>query len=216
MSRHRLLLISYTQEGEQVPANKGFKGRYDLFTVWLVPGMTVILASAGSWFGTNLSVLANTGGGRIWLAAWGIVTGCYYCFYTLYLFRLGGYRNPAGRRLVLGAGGFLGTAVLLPYAPETLPAVSAIHVLLAFFSPLLLALALAGFVDWLRRCLPDFFEAAWKIFWRLIALCLAILAGAGFITSFLEIFVVLSLCWFLRYLETLLRRKNLIGFPSDL
>ena len=39
--------------------NVRFKGKYDLFTIYLIPGVTIFLASLDSWTGTNLSVLGN-------------------------------------------------------------------------------------------------------------------------------------------------------------
>ena len=47
-------------------ASGRFKGKYDLFTIYLVPGATVLLASLDSWTGTNLSVLGNRTVGIPW------------------------------------------------------------------------------------------------------------------------------------------------------
>ena len=55
-----------------------FKGKYDLFTIYLVPGATVLLASLDSWTATNLSVLGNTSGNKLLFALWGFITGIYY------------------------------------------------------------------------------------------------------------------------------------------
>ncbi len=83
-----------------------FRGKYDGFTLFLVPGLTLCLASLENWFGTNLSVVCSTGGLRLGFALWGILSGIYYMRYTFYLFRLGNYREGAGRGLVFTAGGF--------------------------------------------------------------------------------------------------------------
>ena len=56
-------------------ASGRFKGKYDLFTIYLVPGATVLLASLGSWTDTNLSVLGNLSGHKLLFAVWGIFTG---------------------------------------------------------------------------------------------------------------------------------------------
>ena len=74
-------------------ASGRFKGKYDLFTIYLVPGATVLLASLDSWTDTNLSVLGNLSGHKLLFAVWGIFTGIYYCIYVRYLFNIGRYRK---------------------------------------------------------------------------------------------------------------------------
>lgn len=187
------------------PARQHFKGKYDLFTFYLVPGLTVMLASVDSWFNTNLSVLGNAGGHRLALTGWGFVTGAYYCRYTFYLFRLGRYKSPAGRALVLGAGIFLMTSVMIPYTPELYPVRAAFHVFLAFFSPILLTAALVGFLHYISVSNRRRYRSAWRTMWFLMLAALVLLILAGFINSFLEVFVVVGLCGFLRYVERLLR-----------
>lgn len=182
-----------------------FRGKYDLFTIYLVPGLTILLASLGNWFDTNLSVLGNTGGRRSLLMIWGWITGWYYCRYTLYLFQLGRYRGPAGKWLVAAAGAFIMSAVMIPYLPEQEPREAAIHVLLAFFSPILLAAALVVFLRFLSVRNRRYFRAAWQAMWGIAAAALLLLFAAGFINSFLELFVVIGLCGFLRHVERLLR-----------
>lgn len=184
-----------------------FRGKYDLFTIYLIPGLTVLLASLGNWFDTNLSVLGNTGGRRGLLLIWGWITGWYYCRYTLYLFRLGRYRGTAGKRLVAAAGVFIMSAVTIPYLPEEEPAEAALHVLLAFFSPILLAAALVIFLRFLSVKNRQHFRAAWNAMWGIAAAALLLLLAAGFITSFLELFLVVGLCGFLRHMERLLQRE---------
>ena len=45
--------------------NVRFQGKYDLFTIYLIPGVTIFLASFDSWTGTNLSVLGNRTGNKL-------------------------------------------------------------------------------------------------------------------------------------------------------
>lgn len=113
--------------------NVRFKGKYDLFTIYLIPGVTIFLASLDSWTGTNLSVLGNRTGNKLLFAVWGFATGIYYCVYVRYLFHIGKYRNPEGRTLMYTAAVFLLMAVMIPYMPEEYPLKADIHVLLAFF-----------------------------------------------------------------------------------
>ena len=87
--------------------NVRFQGKYDLFTIYLIPGVTIFLASFDSWTGTNLSVLGNRTGNKLLFAVWGFATGIYYCVYVRYLFHIGRYRNPGGRTLMYTAAAFL-------------------------------------------------------------------------------------------------------------
>ena len=73
--------------------NVRFQGKYDLFTIYLIPGVTIFLASFDSWTGTNLSVLGNRTGNKLLFAVWGFATGIYYCVdvYSGSLSSHGGY-----------------------------------------------------------------------------------------------------------------------------
>lgn len=188
--------------------NRHFRGKYDLFTIYLVPGLTIFLASLGNWFDTNLSVLGNTGGRRGLLMLWGWITGIYYYRYMLYLFQLGRYRGAVGRWLLAAAGIFIMTAVVIPYLPEQEPGEAALHVILAFFSPILLAAALVAFLRDLSVKNRRLFREAWRAMWGIAALSLVLLFAAGFITSFLELFLVIGTCGFLRHVERILLRQR--------
>lgn len=184
---------------------KKFIGKYDLWTFFLVPGLTVCLASLESWFGTNLSAVCNSGGLRFCFAVWGVLTGIYYIKYAFYLFHLGDYRRLWGKSLVLGAGGFLIAAVFIPYEPELKPGAAFLHVALAFLSPILFVCALTVFLTYISRRSPKEFIRAWQLMWYLEGVALIVFLLSGFISSFLELFVVTGLCGYLRYLEQLLR-----------
>ena len=184
--------------------NVRFKGKYDLFTIYLIPGVTIFLASLDSWTGTNLSVLGNRTGNKLLFAVWGFATGIYYCVYVRYLFHIGKYRNPGGRTLMYTAAVFLLMAVMIPYMPEEYPLKADIHVLLAFFSPVLLAFSIIGFLRFLSSRDRMRFRRAWGILWMMAVCSVLFLLEAGFITSFLEIFIITGLCGYLRYMDCLL------------
>lgn len=190
---------------EQEKRRQRFRGKYDGFTLFLVPGLTLCLASLESWFGTNLSVVCSSGGLRLCFALWGILAGTYYICYTLYLFRLGNYRQGAAKGLVLAAGAFLMTAVLIPYKPDLNPKAAFLHVALAFLAPVLLAGALTLFLRFVSCRSRRQFRKAWQLMWYLEGGALSVFLTAGFINSFLELYVVTGLCGYLRYLERLLR-----------
>ena len=191
---------------KQEKKRRPFRGKYDGFTLFLVPGLTLCLASLESWFGTNLSVVCSSGGLRLGFALWGILAGVYYMRYTFYLFRLGNYRQGAGKGLVLTAGGFLIAAVLIPYEPDLNPGTAFLHVALAFLAPVLLAGALTLFLRFISCRSRKQFRRAWQLMWYLEGGALSVFLMAGFINSFLELYVVTGLCGYLRYLERLLRK----------
>ena len=161
-------------------ASGRFKGKYDLFTIYLVPGATVLLASLGSWTDTNLSVLGNLSGHKLLFAVWGIFTGIYYCIYVRYLFNIGRYRNTAGKSLVYTAAAFLLTAVMIPYTPEQYPLKAHLHVLLAFLSPILLTLGIVSFLRFLSSRDRPRYRQAWNVMWLMAACaCMLLLSPAS-------------------------------------
>lgn len=184
--------------------NRRFKGKYDLFTIYLIPGVTIFLASFDSWTGTNLSVLGSRTGNKLLFAVWGFATGIYYCVYIRYLFHIGRYRNRAGRILMYTAAAFLLASVMIPYMPEKYPLKADLHVFLAFLAPVLLALSIMGFLRYLSCRNRIRYRRAWGILWIMASCAFLFLLEAGFITSLLEIFVVTGLCGYLRYMERLL------------
>ena len=198
------------------PQRQRFRGKCDLFTVCLVPGFTAAFASIGSLFDTNLSVLGNGMGHRTLFLFWGWITGGYYFWYTRYLFRLGQCRSPAARGLAGTAGIFMMWAVMIPYLPQKRPMWASLHVLFAFFSPILLAISLGLFVAELGMRDPGRYQSAWRIMGVLIFTAVGILAVSGFINSFLEIFLVAGICGFLRYLERLLVEERAAAAANGL
>lgn len=181
-----------------------FRGKYDFFTIYFIPGTTVLLASRDSWTDTNLSVLGNVTGHKFLFALWGFTTGIYYCRYILYLFRIGRYRSKAVKGIIYTAAAFLLTSVMLPYMPDKYPLKSWLHVMLAFFSPILLVMGIIGFLRFLSSKNRPRFRRAWSIMWLLTACAGLFFVRAGFITSLLELFIVIGLCAYLRYMERLL------------
>lgn len=182
--------------------------KYDLFTICLVPGLTMILASFDSWTQSNLSVLGNRKGNEILFGIWGMGLGAYYWFYMEYLFHKAGYKGRAGRRWLASAAVFLSAAVCLPYLPGRYPLLSAFHVLFAFFSPIFVMVSLVCFLCFLSRRDVEGYRKAWVFLISASAAGFVLFAVMGFITSLLEVFVVLCLCGFLRYLEGRLEKEK--------
>ncbi len=181
-----------------------FRGKYDIFTLYLIPGATLLLASLGSWTGTNLSEVGSFSDSRLVFSLWGFFLSGYFGLYAAHLFRIGSYRRVWGRGFVRLAVLFLVLAVFIPYMPKTHPAGAALHVLFAFFSPILFAAGLACFLRFVSARDRMRFKKAWLLFWVVLALSLLLLFLAGFITTFLEVFLVLSIGAYMRYVERLL------------
>lgn len=181
-----------------------FWGKYDVFTFFLIPGSTLLLASTGSWTGTNLSAECSLSESRLAFAMWGTFLGGYFGLYAGHLFRLGRYRRAWGQGLIRLAVCFLLLAVAIPYVPDSHPVGAALHVLFAFFSPILFAAGLACFLHFVSQRDRPRFKRAWLLFWMVLGMTLLMLLQAGFITTFLEVFLVLSIGAYMRYVEGLL------------
>ena len=72
----------------------------------------------------------------------------------------------------------------------------------------LLAAALVAFLRDLSVKNRRLFREAWGAMWGIAALSLVLLFAAGFITSFLELFLVIGTCGFLRHVERILLRQR--------
>ncbi len=200
---------------------KRMKSRYDYLTFFLVPAATLLLAFCGDLTKMNFSLLGGleTGEGalggrtarRLLLLLWGSFF-CLYCLqYLRYLFVLGAYEGKMGRWLLRLSAAFLLTALAIPYTPWQSRTGAALHVCLAFLSPFLLGASVLCFLAGLDRDGRKLqkkrnLAGAWTVLGGIAAAALWLLWYSGFITSLLEVFLVLSLCGYLRYLERLLRR----------
>ena len=181
-----------------------FRGKYDIFTLYLIPAATLLLASLGSWTGSNLSEVGSLSGIRLVFSLWGMFLGSYFGRYAAQLFRMGSYRRAWGRGLVCLGVLFLLLAVAIPYVPEAHPKEAALHVLFAFFAPILFAAGLVCFLRFVSARDRMHFKRAWIFFWMVLGFSLLMLFLAGFITTLLEVFLVFSIGAYLRYVERLL------------
>ena len=117
---------------------------------------------------------------------------------------MGSYRRAWGRGLVCLGVLFLLLAVAIPYVPEAHPKEAALHVLFAFFAPILFAAGLVCFLRFVSARDRMHFKRAWIFFWMVLGFSLLMLFLAGFITTLLEVFLVFSIGAYLRYVERLL------------
>ena len=185
--------------------NVRFQGKYDLFTIYLIPGVTIFLAPLTAGPVPTCLSWATAPATSCCLRCGGFATGIYYCVYVRYLFHIGRYRNPGGRTLMYTAAAFLLMAVMIPYMPEEYPLKADLHVLLAFFFTCASGLQ----HHWLPPlsqlpCDRMRFRRAWGILWMMAACSVLFLLEAGLYHQFSEIFIITGLCGYLRYMEQLL------------
>ena len=184
--------------------NVRFQGKYDLFTIYLIPGVTIFLASFDSWTGTNLSVLGNRTGNKLLFAVWGFATGIYYCVCPLSFshrkIQKSRRQDPDVYSGSLSSHGGYDSLYAGEISPEGRPPCAAC-IFFACASGLQYHLASSRFLSSRDRMR---FRRAWGILWMMAACSVLFLLEAGFITSFLEIFIITGLCGYLRYMEQLL------------
>ena len=174
----------------------------DLWSVFLIPAYTLLFAGSVEWFSTNFSVLAVAGAGcyRGFLV-WGLLAGGYYLVMLTLLTRTLPRRNIRRRIYTLGWSGAvcLGLGLPLPYAPEFLPGISRLHVLLAFSACVLVMLALL--VLTVALCRENKVYRPFLKGWGAIAAgCGVLFVLSGIISTALEVFFTLSVTLFFRRL----------------
>lgn len=184
------------------------KEKFIKVTTILLPILTLLLASTASWFETNFSVIGNSFGKKVLFIIWGGLAGIYFLMYIRELYQLANYHNKFATFTLYLACILFVAAVIIPYHEEMYPFWSKVHIICAFLSPCVLLISLSVFsIALVRRNRKIFFPAV-LVLATILALSAAILFSSGFVTSFLEIFVVLSAILFLKFVEKKLRNKN--------
>lgn len=158
----------------------------DLYACFLIPAYTLLFAGGERWLDTNFSVLSLMGVGQYWgFVLWGVLLTGYFLVLMVRICRTLKRPRAVGSITVLACLGLAG-ALLLPYAPQTLPGVAQAHVVLAFAASVLLMLALLLI---LLRC--RYRGLLWC--WLAIAVVSgALFAAAGKVSSALEVWFVIT------------------------
>lgn len=184
------------------------KEKFIKVTTILLPILTIVLASTSSWFETNFSVIGNYLGKKVLFIIWGGLAGVYFLMYIRELYQLANYHSKfASITLYLACTLFI-AAVIIPYHEVNYPFWSKAHIICAFLSPCVLLVSLSVFSIALVKRNKKIFLPAVLVLATILALSAAILYSSGFVTSFLEIFVILSAILFLKFVEKKLRHKN--------
>lgn len=163
----------------------------NLIAYLLIPATTFLLAGDTPWLSTNFSVLGTMGWGRLFFPLWGLLIGSYfYIALGVLLNAIGGSRLIAlGRR---GAVMLFFCALFIPYLPDVLPVLSLVHVLFALCATLLLFFTLLGLLLHAHKYAPQQAQPYLIAMVVIAVVTFSLLAFAGFITTALEIFLVLS------------------------
>ncbi len=171
---------------------------WDIFSIYIIPLFTIVLASTDGWVASNLSVIAYSNDKQIAFLIWGLLSAWYFNAYLWYQFRRVNYNGKVGIAFLQAATLSLIFAVATPYVPDQFPQKSTFHIIFAFFSPLLLLVSIFCYQVYLEKVSKVIFKPARLELAIMVIVSFVILMIVGFVSSLLEIFVSISVCYYLR------------------
>lgn len=172
------------------------KKHWDIFSLYIIPLFTILFACADGWLTSNFSVISYTKNRQFMFLILGFLLAWFFNSYLWYLFKMSNYKGKLGISLLQAATISLILAVLTPYLPGTKQA--KIHFIFAFCSPLLLLLSILCFQVYLERLNKEKFKRARFELLIIVFVSFILLFLVGFVSSLLEIFVCISICFYLR------------------
>ena len=179
--------------------NRTFRRKHwDIFSIFVIPIFTILLACTDGWVSSNLSVIAYSKNKEIAFIIWGFLSAWYFNAYIWHLFKLVKYQGRIGISFLQAATLSLIFAVLTPYLPEQFPQKAKYHILFAFFSPILLLVCFICFHVYLEGIDQHMFKRARYELLSMVIVSFGLLYRFGFVSSLLEIFISVSVCCFLR------------------
>ena len=181
---------------------------WDIFSLYVIPIFTIWLACTDSWITTNLSSIAYTMNKEAAFIVWGFLSAWYFNTYIRHLFKLVKYHGRIGISFMQAATLSLVFAIITPYLPEQFPQKARFHILFAFFSPLLLLVCFICFQVYLEQINQNKFRRARYELLVMVIASFGLLYRLGFVSSLLEIFISLSVCYYLRTTH-----KRIEGLP---
>lgn len=171
---------------------------WDIFSIFIIPLFTIYIACTDGWTKSNLSVIAYSKDKQVIFLIWGLLSAWYLNSYLWYLFRSVNFKGNVGIAFLQAATLSLIFAVAIPYIPDMFPLKAKLHIIFAFFSPLLLLVSLVCFQIYLEGINKAKFKRGRLELIIMVVVSFAILMLVGFVSSLLEIFVSISICYFLR------------------
>lgn len=179
---------------------------FTLFSHFIIPGLTLLLARGTGWFSTNFSSIRTALSRQGEFLLWSLTVGGY--FYAA-LHRLLQLRSRAGsvkkeRRVFYLAAVMMLFFVLTPYLPAQFPLLSVIHVVSALFCCILFFLCLFWLIMKAYWNAPGRYRACLLWLWWAAVFCICAFLLTGIINTAMEIcfvFVCSFLCRRLLILE---------------
>ena len=177
------------------------KKNFIKFAMILVPIYTISLALNASIFEYNLSIVGNYFNMRISFILWGAITGLFLMIFINDLFKKTNFTDKKAIVLLYSACILFISATLIPYLPDIMPKTSSLHELFAFISPFILLSSIYIFVSQLIKTNSNQFKKSMFNLKLIVISSFILLLIFGFVTSVLEIFVLISTIFFLKDLE---------------
>lgn len=181
--------------------------KYGFYSLCLIPALTLMLALGFRLTATNFSVIGSSGGRRLVFLVWGALVGNYFYLYTEDLMELTGCRDRMLQSFLFLALVFFVTAVGIPYIPERIPRLSRLHVQISFLAPVLLGVAQIRFLCLLQKKMDGRFLGQWLLLAVLGAGSALLFFSIGIVSSILELFLTLGICFYLWLLHRKLLKK---------
>ena len=177
-----------------------------LFSYYIIPFITLRLARGTEYLYSNFSTIRSVFERHLEFLAWCAVTGLYFYLAIRRLYR---YlpKKKKENRLPAVAAGLLFCSALLPYLPETLPILSALHLVTAFTSSVFLFLCLFQLSFQLYFTSPSLGRPALLLLIGAVSFCLAAWAYSGIINTAMEVCLVLTACLLIRRLSLIFERN---------
>ena len=136
--------------------------------------------------------------------------GCFDRKFLLSIYRKtdGTDRLPGsnGRRLSFQFFGFFCCCSGNPYVPERVPGMSHLHVEISFMAPVLLGLSQIRFLLFLQKKMNERFLTQWLLLAFLGFGSAFLFLSIGIVSSLLEIFLILGICFYLLLLHHKLKK----------
>lgn len=180
--------------------------RYGFYSLCLIPLLTFLMASGFQLTSTNFSVIGNRGGRRLAFLLWGALTGNSFYLYTEKLMELTDCRDRMAEGFLFSSLVFFVVAVGIPYVPERLPGMSHLHVEISFMAPVFLGLSQLRFLLFLQKKMNERFLTQWLLLAFLGFGSAFLFLSIGIVSSLLEIFLILGICFYLLLLHHKLKK----------
>lgn len=169
-----------------------------IIAYFIIPAYTLFFVRDTPWFSCNLSVIGSTAERQDGFFVLGLLLGFYFVIKFKQLLQIFSDRK-FDKILVYSAFGFLLSAVIIPYLPETLPFWSFLHICFAMTASLLLLFCLGRTIFRLSGLSQEsaFLMEPYRLglFLTCAVSVLLFFINDGIISTTLEIYFILSTVW---------------------